>query len=243
VTAVSAVVLIFYDLRNVGASRTFPRLAGLGPKMKSLARSTGVLGFIPLLVSLNGYLCRYWLAHFRSEAEVGVFSAIAYITVAANTVVMALGQAAGPAMARSYVNGEVRAFWRQSLRLALVGTLLGIGGILAAWQWGGPLLRLFYGAAYAMHSNAFLVLMAGGAVGYLAACAGYTLSSARCFLPQLPMLAVVAAAISVACWFLIPKYGIQGAALAQAIGYGVQLALSAVLLRIRRPIPVDYSVV
>jgi len=225
----SAAVLLLYDLRQVPLAR-LPRFAGTWPHLRSLVYLAGPPGFILLLVSLNAVLARYWLAHFKSEGEVGLFSAMAYLTIGANTMVVALGQASGPAMTRAWDRRDLLGFCGQAARLALLGALLGLAGIAAAAFYGNQIVGLLYGARYTADPTALLWLMLGGALTYLASCAGYTLSSARCFRIQLPMHLAVSVAISAACRELVPQYGVWGAAVAQTIGSAVQLAISLVLV-------------
>jgi O-antigen/teichoic acid export membrane protein len=225
----SAAVLLLYDLRQIPFAR-LPRFAGIWPHLRSLVYLAGPPGFILMLVSLNGMLARYWLAHYRSESEVGLFSAMAYLTIAANTMVVALGQASGPAMTRAWDRRDLLGFCGQAARLALMGALLGLAGIAAASLCGNEIVRLLYGARYTADPAALLWLMIGGALTYLASCAGYTLSSARCFRIQLPMHLAVSVVISAACWELVPRCGVWGAAVAQAIGSAVQLAISLLLV-------------
>lgn len=230
--AVSLAVLAGYDLVRLDAARRL-RLPAFGSAWKNLwalARIAGPLGIAPMLVTLNTYQSRYWLAHHLSEADVGVYSALAYVTVAANLVVVALAQAAGPAMTRALDDGDRLEFLTGALRLAAVGGALGAAGLMIAWLWGAPLMALCYGPAYAGYSGTLLWLMLGGAFSYLASCTGYTLTAARRFLVQVPILCTVAMVIALASWLLVPGYGIRGAAMAQAIGSGVQLVLNVAMV-------------
>ncbi len=236
--AASIAVLAGYDLPRLEVSRRLhlPALGAVCRNVWELARVAGPLGIAPMLVTLNTYQSRYWLAHTLSEAEVGVYSALAYATVAANLVVVALAQAAGPAMTRALDTGNRQEFLAGALRLAAVGGALGLAGLAVAWLWGAPLMELCYGPAYASYSSTLLWLMLAGAFSYLASCTGYTLSAARRFLVQVPILCTVAVVIGVSSWLLVPAYGLRGAAMAQAIGSGVQMLwnVAAVAAVVRR---------
>ena len=52
------------------------------------------LGFVTMLLSLNGNLPRYLLEHYGGPAQLGMFASMAYLLVALSTVVNALGQSA-----------------------------------------------------------------------------------------------------------------------------------------------------
>lgn len=227
----SAAVLFFYDLSSL-PSRSFShtRISVPWRKTAALFRLAGPLGFFLMLVSLNGYLSRYWLAHYRSEREVGIFSAMAFLTLAANMAVLALGQASIPAMARAFLCRDTTAFLQRATRLWLLGGILGACGIVVAHFWGAALLRLCYGPVWEEHSTIFLWLMVGSAFSYLASCTGITLTSARQFNIQLLLLLIVTVIISIGCHMLIPSQGLQGAAIAQLVGYLVQFVLSAMFV-------------
>jgi O-antigen/teichoic acid export membrane protein len=57
------------------------------------------------------------------------------------------------------------------------------------------------------------------------------ITSARSFLAQMPLLVVVTAASAVASWLLVPRLGLDGAALAVALAACVQIAGEAWILR------------
>lgn len=239
--AVAAVMLVGFDFVMLDSAArlgraTLPRWRSRIAQLAELGRVAGPLGLAPMLVTLNAQQPRYWLAHHRSETDVGVYSALAYITVAANVIVMALAQAAGPSMTRALDSGDRRAFFHQAARLALAAFALGAAGILAAWLWGERLMELCYGPGFTGHGSALLWLMTAGAFSYLASCAGYTLTAARRFLVQIPVLALSSAVIAAACWLLVPRLGVAGAAIAQAAGSALQfLVLAALTLFILTP--------
>ncbi|MBI4908219.1 MAG: oligosaccharide flippase family protein [Acidobacteria bacterium] len=237
-------VLVIFDIPALGRSGvwrgklwdSFHRIRESVSRSKVLRQSreilveAGPLGFILMLVSLNGSLCRFWLAHFHGEREVGLFSALSYVALAANTLVIAMGQASGPAMARCSVNGDANGYMRRAGKLAVLGGIISAGGIGFALFWGREALGLLYGPKFATQTEAFQWLMVGSAFSVLATCAGYSLSSARYIKEQVPMHLAVGATICAAAWWLIPRYGVLGAAYAQAGGYFLQLLVSVAMV-------------
>lgn len=227
---VSAAVLTGYEFPRLDVAArleqaALPEWRTRLKKLAELARLAGPLGLAPMLATLNAHQPRYWLAHHRTETDVGIYSALAYATVAANLVVMALGQAAGPAMTRALDEGDLAGFRRQAGRLAAVGLGFGAAGMLLAWLCGEPLIEWCYGPGFQGHGGNLVWLMTAGAFSYLASCAGYTLTAARRFLVQIPVLCAGAAAIAVGCWVLVPELGVRGAAMAQTAGSALQFVL------------------
>ena len=74
-------------------------------------------------------------------------------------------------------------------------------------------------------------MMAAGICVYAAVVLGYVVTSARSFLAQMPLLAVVAAVSAVGSWVLVPRMGLGGAALAVALAACVQIAGEVLILR------------
>jgi len=66
---------------------------------------------------------------------------------------------------------------------------------------------------------------------YVAAALGFVITSARSFLAQMPVLALVVAISAGAGWLLVPIMGLSGAALAVAAGASVQIAGELLILR------------
>src|SRR5437867_2722549 len=87
-------------------SRARPRSSS-GP-IGRLAWLASPLAFVMMLGSLNTSPPRYFVERSLGEAQLGIFTAIAYLIVAGETVVGAMGQSAGPRLARYYAQGNVR---------------------------------------------------------------------------------------------------------------------------------------
>ncbi len=213
--------------RATGPQGWFPAWNWL--RIRELFQTSLPLGLTLLLVSLNANLPRYFLEHYRGVGQVGIFSALAYVTLSANLFVMALGQAMTPRMAKASIAG-VAAFTRLSGRLFLVAGVVGGAGMGVAVVAGRPLLHLLYGPEYAKEHRVFIWLMFAGMLAYLASAAGYSLTSARFFRAQFPLLLLVCGVTAAACASLVPKLGAAGAAMAQAAGYAVQFSCSLAYL-------------
>jgi O-antigen/teichoic acid export membrane protein len=189
------------------------------------------LGSTLLLASLNANIPRYFLDHYRGVREVGVFSAIAYVTLSANLFVMALGQAVAPRMAKAY-EADREGFRALSLKLLLMAAGLGGVGIAAAAFMGEPILRMLYGRDYASAQSVFLALMISGTLSYLGSAAGFSLTSARYFRVQFPILIAVSLVTTLTCSLLVPASGAMGAAIGQGCGYAVQFTCCASCLMV-----------
>lgn len=222
--------LVLYDARSAARLlRARPRPRWHGPTLRRLAWLALPLGVTMLLISLNANIPRYVMERAWGEAELGIFAALAYLIVAGNTVVGALGQAASPRLAAHYAGGRARAFRGLLLKLVGMGALLGAAGVTVALLLGEPLLALIYGPAYAAHADVFVLVMLAGGIGYVSSFLGYGMTAARFFRAQAPLFAAVVAVTTLAALALIPPLGMRGAALALIASFSVQLSGSLAL--------------
>lgn len=189
------------------------------------------LGLTMMLISLNANIPRYFIESSQGEAELGVFSALAYLMAAGFVLVNALGQAATPRLARCWVQGDRRGFLRLLAKLTLAGLGLGGGGVLVAVAAGGPLLALVYGPAYAARADVLVWLMAAMSVQFAASFLGYGATAARCLRPQLPVNVVVCLATLAGSALLVPRFGLAGGAWAILASSLWQCVLNALLVR------------
>lgn len=198
-----------------------------------LIRLVGVslpLGVVMFLISLNTNIPRYFIEHYLGTRELGFFAAIAYLLVAGSTVVNALGQSASPRLSRLYAAGDRAAFSTLLLKLASIGALIGVVGVLAALTAGRLILQLLYKSEYADYSDVFIWLMVAAGLSYVAAFLGYGMTAARYFRSQTPLFLLVAAATAGGCAILVPAYHLAGAAVAVVFATAVQFLGSLIVV-------------
>ncbi len=191
--------------------------------MAELARLALPLGIAMMLISLNVNIPRYFVESHRGERELGIFAAMAYILLVGNTVVSALGQSASPRLARQFAEGDLAAYGKLLRQLLAIGGLMGGVGVLASLVIGRPLLVLLYSPEYAERVDVFCWLMTAGAAANLCSVLGYGMTAARCFRPQVPLFGLSVVISVLACYWLVPSYGLRGAAWALLASYSVQL--------------------
>lgn len=245
----SALVTLCYDLPN---ARTALRLAAATElklpfwqvkiaTLKSLARLLLPLGFVLTLLSLNNNIPRYLIEHYRTTRELGVFAAIAYLMTAGMTIIGALGSSAMPRLSQYYAAGNVRAFRALFLKLIQISLALGGIGVAGALLAGRWILTVLYTAEYARFNMEFTWLMVACVFAYLASLMGYGMTAARFFAIQLPLNAVATGAAALTGLWLIPRYGLLGAAFSVVLTMAVHLlggsAIMAYILRSPRRFP------
>ena len=228
------IVLVAYDLPSTAAFWRDRECAALLPRPRwskahllRLTRLAFPLGIVMMLISLIACIPRYFIEAALGARALGIFTAIAYLMVVANTVVFALGQAVSPCLARLFAAGDIEAY--RSLLLRLVGAAVVGGGVavVLVLGGGGVILQALYTTEYAQRADVFFWLTIATALGAVASILGYGMTAARCFRIQAPLFAVVVLATTLFSALLIPRHGLLGAALATTIGSIVQLLGSA----------------
>lgn len=196
----------------------------------NLMRLALPLGFVTTMASINLNLPRYFIEARMGEHQLGVFSALAYSTVAVTLISDSLGHCAVPRMSRLYAGRQFAEFRSVLLQLSVVGCALGLAGLAAAQVMGARMLTIFYGAEYAAGSRVFTVLMLATAIHCVAGMFTSGILSARCFAVQVPMFAAVVGSSALACFLLVPASGLFGGAVAMVVGAVVRLVLAAVVI-------------
>jgi O-antigen/teichoic acid export membrane protein len=226
--AVWAAVFVGYDVRaekSLDFSPAWRRDAVISLVLQGLP-----LGLVMVILSVDFNIPVYFVQHYYGAKDVGVLGAITQLSLAGMLVVTAMGQAASPRLAKLYAAGDARGYRRLILRLLGLAALVGAAGLVVAMLAGRELLAIIYRPEYAEYSGAFVVLVLGAAFWYLASILAYGATVRRRLFWQAMMGASAGVAAVVACWTLVPRHGIMGAAVAAAISAAVCAAGNAAVL-------------
>jgi len=230
-----AIILLTYDIpsaalihRELARTSADYEPGALKPRWArdTLARLTWLalpLGVVMMLISLNSNIPRYFLERYEGERGLGIFAAMSYLMVAGTTVVSALGQSASPRLAKYYAAGNASAFRNLLLKLVGIGAFLGVAAVLVVAIAGKPILTLLYQPEYAEQADVFVWITLAAGIGYVSSFLGYGMTAARYFKVQAPLFAVVTGVTALASFWLVPRYGLQGAAFALLCSAVVQL--------------------
>lgn len=226
-------VFIVYDLwRARGVLRHQPVLFRVrGTMLKKLVVLSAPLGVVMALISLNVNTPRYLLVKYMGQAELGIFASMAYLVVAATLIINALGQSASARLARMFAEGDRAGFRRIMKHLLFTGLLIPATGIPVALLFGRRLLALLYRPEYGEHVSVLVILVAVTGLTAIGAFMGYGLTAARSFRIQPVIIGATAVTTLVMCVVLIPRYGLNGAALGLLCSEVVYAGSGAVALR------------
>ncbi len=227
-------VLVAHDWRAVAslmrATARHPLQRPRWRTFRHIAATSAPIAVVLMLVSLRTNLPRYFIENQLGASELGVYAAVSSLVAAGNLVIAALGQAATPRLAHHYFAVKLRAFRRLMAQLLLVAGFVGCAGVALAIFAGKPLLRVLFGPVYAGRADVLVWLMVAGLIAYADSFLGCALTAARRFKIQLPLFAVTAVACAGASAWLVPRYGLIGAAWAWGATLMLESIAAAVIL-------------
>lgn len=192
--------------------------------LKTLLVLSLPLGLVMTLASLTVNIPRYFLQHYRGSTELGIFASLAYLVVAVNLIVYALGQSATARLSRMFANGEGNQFRGLIRKLVAFGISIIVLGVPFTILFGRPVLTIVYRREYADHVLLLVILVIAAGINAVATFITCGLNAARTFRSQVPVNVLTAVAATVACFVLIPRSGLNGAACAILVSSLVSLA-------------------
>ncbi|MGI8486459.1 MAG: lipopolysaccharide biosynthesis protein [Thermomicrobiales bacterium] len=189
------------------------------------------LGIVQMLISLNANVPRFFIQAFAGEHSLGIYSAIAYVTVAGSTLVVAVGQAVSPRLARMYAYRDRAGFIGLLQGLTVLFSVCCALAVAIVVTAGGPILALLYTPEYASESSLLLIFTVSFGVGSIVSVLGFGITAARRFRPQVPLVTISVVAATISSAILIHQLGIIGAAWSVLFSLVVWSIGSACVLR------------
>jgi O-antigen/teichoic acid export membrane protein len=150
--------------------------------------------------------------------------------VGGSVLIIALGQAVLPRLAKQYYCREMQAFKIVIIKMAFVGFVLALTGVGLAVGAGEAFLHIAYTAEYSKYDLEFILIMIAGGIGYFGYILGFALTAARSFKIQAISYAINLMATLIASFLLIPKLGLVGGAYAMIIGFVSQIIIESIKL-------------
>ncbi len=250
--AALAAVLVGYDLPStarVARAMLGQRDAGLRPqwslrRLARLAWLTLPLGLVLMMVALTTSIPRLMVSHYLGDHALGLFIAIACVGVVGVRVVSALGQSAGPRLAKYHAAGDRAAYGRLLIRLLGLVAALGVAAVGAMAAVGGPVLSRVYDVDFTPHVSLAVCLTAAAAVMYLTMPLGIAVEAMRRFKTHMVIRAGGILVLFAATLLLIGDHGLGGVAVAMMLASGTTaLGCVAVILHAMRQTKIGHTVV
>jgi len=205
-----ATLLMLYDLsaayriasiRPAGDFRALARLAWLAAPM----------GCVAALGSLTTNVPRYSIEANLGSTGLGHFAAVAYLFVAGGQPMMAVGAAVMPRLARFFVT-DLKAYRRLTAWTVMSAVALGLAGVTIAALAGRVILTIAYAPEYAREAPVLVWMALAAGVGFANKALAFSVTAARRLTEQLPIALLSLAVAALASHFLVPRWGLIGAA-------------------------------
>jgi O-antigen/teichoic acid export membrane protein len=231
--ATRAAILVLYDLNHTLGDHD-PALEGRRYfdwyRHFRLFKVVCYVGIMAMFSAWIGMIPRYFVEAYLGSHQLGVFTAIYSLTAIGLMPVAALGVASFVRLARTFNYGPSEQFFQLLGMLLGLSLVIGIGGLLLAYFAGPQILSILFRPEYAAYGDLLKLTMMIGAVTFLSASLGASLTAARVFKPQVKLLAIVGVTEALACWVLVPRMGLNGAAIACLVAAVLQFLGTALVL-------------
>lgn len=216
--AASGTVLLCYDL---GAARACRAGRSLQPKWDPRAFAALVAKAAPMagaagLLSLSAGVPRYLLDASHGQKSVGYYAAVSSSLLMMTFLPNALGQASIARVARHFQAGETWRYLLLASKVTAACLLICAPFAAAGIFWARPLLTALYTAEYASGAGAMSVMILATLFSMLGVAGYLTLVAARQFWLLFANALLILASQGLFGWLLIPRYGLWGAAYAEA---------------------------
>jgi O-antigen/teichoic acid export membrane protein len=146
--------------------------------------------------------------------------------------VSALGEGSSARLGRLLAFGQTRELRRLLNGMVGGAVLVGLVGVAVSVAGGKTILTLLYKAEYATGAQLLVWLSVAAMAANVASIVSYGMISVRKYRDHLASLIAMAAATAAGCWLLVPSMGLNGAAAALLMGYGLQAGWGLVACRL-----------
>jgi O-antigen/teichoic acid export membrane protein len=188
-----------------------------------------------LLVSLNSNTPKYLLAYFQGDHELGIFCTLAAVMAAGTMAFRAVEQPSSPRLA-IYFQHQRRAFWRLLKALIAIFTVVGVITVLLSVLFGRLLLSRLLAPEYGPYADVLALMMLATTTAHVAGILETSLIGARWTRVQLPMHGCTMLLCLALGYWLIPRTGAHGAAVALSVCRFPYIILAIILLRRIAPV-------
>ncbi len=208
------------------------------PKLKRLAVYALPMTFGTALIMVGVYLPRLTVGNELGLAALGIFGPILALAMAPDRLINSICIALSVRLARYYADRRLDIVYLRLAQVVGILLVLGLPCIWICYAYGDVILRFIYTDAHAEHVTLLVMVATAGLVRVIANTLGFGLIAARRFWWFTYQNAVVAAVALFCCFFVIGRYGLDGAGWTMLAIFGTQLALVVIgLFTLRNPSP------
>jgi O-antigen/teichoic acid export membrane protein len=223
-----SIVLFLHDAPNAklllaersDSCRIIPKLSR--SRLQRLTLLTLPLGASIAIGSLYNNIPRYIIEHSLGTSSLGIFSALAYFMIFGGMIFTALAQSVIPRLARYYAEANYLGFRQILFKLIGLGFSIGLFGVIIALVMGKRFLNIFYTEIYAAHSSLLVLFMIANLVDFTFLAIASAVNAMRHFRIQVVIASISTLIMAPACFVLVGKIGLEGAAYSMIISKTVE---------------------
>lgn len=223
------IVFITYDLKNVGGKEVWKHRISK-TDFKAIIHLCLPLAIVQTINTLYDSIPKLVLEANYGNSELGVFSAITYVSLTGGLVVTAITTGYATELAVLLKKERYRNFFIVVIKEILAVCIVCISFIALFAIWGEPILTLLYSRVFIKYKRVVLVLIIAMSLNFISRVLGTACTAAQYNNNQLVTAAVCVGFLAVLSFAFIPKYGIMAAAIVECGAYLLKiLILSGVL--------------
>ena len=212
------IILCFYDMPNARHLMQVDKSTPLFivPRITfhragQLLKTSIFLGFVAMLLSLRTNIPRYLLEYNFGESSLGYFSALAYTVTFVTTIAEAIGQSTCPRLSQYYLFNSL-SYRTLLIKLIAIALSIGILLLLIVNLGGEVILSILYDASYSAYNDVLILLCMAGALSFVGSVLYYGMVAAHYYRAPSFVAAAITSVTFVSSFFLVPLYGLKGAA-------------------------------
>lgn len=217
-------VFLIYDLPNVGGVKAWKAQLSKDDFI-SIARLCLPLAIVQTINTLYDSVPKLVLESNFGNSELGIFSAIAYVSLAGGLVVTAISTGYATELALLIKKERYRVYFFVVLKeVAAVSVVCAVFYSVFV-IWGAPIISLLYTAEFVNYMDVILLLIIAMSLNFISRIFGTACTAAHYNNNQLATALICVSVLSILSVLLIPRYGIQAAAIIECCAYGLKIVI------------------
>lgn len=229
-TLVSIGMIFLFDTKFVGLEEKYSIFNFQKSKIIGLLILSFPLGSVTFLYALSLSIPRFFVEKYLGIKSVGFYVSIYSFVMAGIIFAIALTDAILPVMTKFMLNYQRQKLEKLLITAILISTFTIIIGLVIVKYFGASLLTITFNSEYAKYENLLIMgtIMLGTEV--ITKLISNTLTVFREIKVQTLLSLFNIVFMFIACYFLIPNYGMNGAFIGQTIVNLFQITLSVMIL-------------
>jgi O-antigen/teichoic acid export membrane protein len=239
------IVFLAFDCKYINIKGV---LNGYKPNLSTMIQLTLSclpLAFVASINVLYDSLPKYFVEHYMTLEDLGVFSAISYVSLIGGLFVTGITVTFSTKLAQINKSGEIGKFIKIILVQEALVVFACVALLTAFYISGEKILQILYSKEFIHYIDVVMWLIAAMSFNFTSRVLGTACTSAQKNKEQLLTASICIITLAISCYFLIPTYNLIGAAISLMLAYVIKnILLIVVLLRWfleRRSVTVEFS--